>query len=124
MPILQRAPQFDLVVSKTGAIAAETGAINDTNYPPYNAWNKPQQSKRLVLYWTATGAADLDSIDIQVLARDTTTGAWVKSQYLSNVPPNKQIAVHLGDTTMGHFRIPVVAISSGAAALKIYAAIG
>jgi hypothetical protein len=122
MARLQKVPQY-IAVRTLSAFTAD-GAISDTTYPPYNAASGSDEGDTLSVYWNATGAAELDSLDLQVLYRNTTSGTWVKGPAFYGVNPQTIITFAALGYPFIQIRVLGGSVHAGVTAGVIYAAIG
>lgn len=123
MSQLDFAPQFTLIRSIAGALAVDS-VVNDTNFPPYAAHSINSRFNKILVYWTATGAAQLDAIDLRVLARDATENKWLTGPVIQNIPPDTPIEIEVNKIGMFTLRIEAVNAHAGITATKLYAALG
>jgi len=106
---LNRQPIFTTMRTVAGAIAADSGTINDTNYPLTLAVEPPSPTDRVAVYWYA-GAGTMgpfDSLDIQLLERDvkySASGRWVEGAIVQGIRPN-EIAFFSPRSTQFCFRV-------------------
>jgi hypothetical protein len=121
---LSKAPVFSVVRSESGAIAADSATINDTNYPRTKSAQPHGAADKICAYWFADDGTThaTDTVDLQVLLRDGSTGQWVKGQTRYGVEQNQVVEFNVHQCSEVYLRVLAVYFSLAPEDLNIQAA--
>jgi len=121
MSRLLEAPTWVKVREGAGALAADPAVLSDANYPPADAIDPGGRPQQISVYWTGTGAARVDTVDLQVLIRDGIGGRWVEGQTAHGCPPGRVMVFDVHRASMIYLRVRSVNLANAVTDLEVYA---
>lgn len=107
--------RFLLHRDTTGAAAADSATINDTNFPPAGAFSSTGSISTWVV-WTGTGGTAADTISVVPLVRDGVNDLWYLTPAITLTKDTlKEVILY----SAGAIYLRISAVSTTATAVKV-----
>lgn len=103
--------------SLSGAAAADSTTLSDANFPLAVAFSS-KGAEKIFVYWTGTGGALTDTLDLEPLIRDGINNVWIRRPKLT-VKKDLAEIFELGEAAVAFIRIDATATTATAVKIRV-----